>query len=98
VKVVWTPRAQRRLQELHDYIAEDQPTNAVRWIARVLLRGEQLGDHPLSGRIVPEYQRDSVREVFEGDYRIIYRVRSQQVDVLSVRHGAQSLPASQKKL
>jgi plasmid stabilization system protein ParE len=93
MKVVWMPRAQRRLQEIHDYIAKDQPANALRWMERVLALGEQIGAQPRSGRIVPEYQRETIREVFEGDYRIIYRIRSQQVDVLTVRHGARQLPA-----
>jgi plasmid stabilization system protein ParE len=92
MKVIWTPRAQRRLQEIHDYIAQDQPVNAARWVARVLDRGEQIGEQPRSGRVVPEYQRESIREIFEGDYRIIYRIRSQRVDMLSVRHGARRLP------
>lgn len=97
MKVIWTPRAQQRLQELHDYIAEDQPINATRFVERLLSRGEQIGDQPRSGRVVPEYQRETIREVLEGDYRLIYRIRSQQVDVLSVRHGAQRLPP-QKRL
>lgn len=98
MRVIWTPRAQRRLQEIHDYIAKDQPGNATRWVTRVLGRGEQIGDQPRSGRIVPGYQRDTVREVFEGDYRIIYRIRSQQVDVLTVRHATQLLPKTTRQL
>jgi toxin ParE1/3/4 len=98
MKVIWTPRAQQRLQEIHDHIALDQPVNATRWVARVLDRGEQIGDQPLSGRVVPEYQRETVREIFEGDYRIIYRIRSQQVDVLTVRHGAQRMPRRLRNL
>jgi toxin ParE1/3/4 len=96
MRVVWTPRAQRRLQEIHEYIAQDQPVNAARWMARVLDRGEQIGEQPRSGRIVPEYQRETIREVFEGNYRIIYRIRSQQVDVLTVRHGARRLPPQRR--
>lgn len=92
MKVVWTVHARRRLQEIHDRIAQDQPVNAVRWTTRVLDRGEQIGDQPRSGRMVPEYQRETIREVFEGDYRIIYRIRSQRVDVMTVHHGAQRLP------
>lgn len=92
MKVIWTPRAQQRLQEIHDYIAQDQPVNATRWVARVLDRGEQIGDQPRSGRMVPEYGRETIREIFEGDYRVIYRIRSQQVDVLTVRHGARQMP------
>lgn len=98
MKVIWTPRAQQRLQEIRDYIARDQPDNAIRWVARVLDRGEQIGDQPRSGRIVPEYQREAIREVFMGDYRIIYRIRSQQLDVLTVRHGAQTLPKATRQL
>ena len=93
MKVIWTPRAQQRLQEIHDYIALDQPANAVRWVARVLDRSDQIGEQPRSGRIVPEYQRDAIRELLEGDYRLIYRIRKQQVDVLTVRHGARRLPS-----
>ena len=92
MRVVWTARARRHLQEIYDYIAADQPENATRWAARVLARGEQIGEQPRTGRVVPEYKRDTIREIFEGDYRIIYRIRSQRVDVLSVRHGARLLP------
>lgn len=98
MKVIWTPRAQQRLQEIQDYIARDQPDNALRWVARVLDRGERIGDQPRSGRVVPEYQREAIREVFAGDYRIVYRLRSQQVDVLTVRHGARLLPKTPRKL
>lgn len=98
MKVIWTPRAQQRLQEIHDYIAKDQPGNAARWVARVLDRGEQIGEQPRSGRVVPEYQRETLREVFEGDYRVIYRIRSRQVDVLTVRHGARMLPKITRRL
>jgi len=98
MKVIWTPRAQQRLQEIHDYIAKDQPGNAERWVARVLDRGEQIGEQPRSGRVVPEYRRETLREVFEGDYRIIYRIRSRQVDVLTVRHGARMLPKITRRL
>ena len=96
MKVIWTPLAQRRLQEIHDYIAKEQPVNARRWMERVLSHGERIGEQPRIGRLVPEYQRETIREVFEGDYRIIYRIRSQQVDVLTVRHGARRLPPTHR--
>ena len=98
MKLIWTPRSQRRLQEIHDHIAQDQPAHALQWVARILDRSDQMGEHPRSGRIVPEYQRDTIREIFEGDYRIIYRIRSQQVDVLTVRHGARLLPGATRQL
>lgn len=93
MKVIWTPRAQLRIQEIHDHIALDQPGNAVRWVSQILGRGEQIGSQPRSGRIVPEYQRDDIREIFEGSYRIVYRILAERIDVLTVRHQARRMPA-----
>jgi plasmid stabilization system protein ParE len=33
-----------------------------------------------------------VREVREGDYRIIYRLHTGRVEILTVRHSSQLLP------
>jgi toxin ParE1/3/4 len=41
--------------------------------------------------MVPEYERNEIREVFEGRYRIIYLVEPTQVQVLAVIHGARDL-------
>jgi len=46
----------------------------------------------MSGRKVPEYESDEIREVIEKPYRIIYRIKPDQIDVLAVVHGAQLLP------
>lgn len=92
MRVVWTAQAQARLAEIHARIAKDQPVNADRFIDRVTRRGDQIGDHPYSGRIVPEYQQDDIREVFEGAYRIIYRILVDRADVVTVRRGSQPLP------
>jgi toxin ParE1/3/4 len=42
--------------------------------------------------MVQEYERDDVREVLEYPYRIIYRIKPDQIDVLAVVHGARELP------
>jgi len=41
----------------------------------------------MSGRKVPEYESDGIREVIEKPYRIIYRIKPDQIDVLAVVHG-----------
>jgi len=46
----------------------------------------------MSGRSVPEYETDDIRETIENPYRIIYRIKPDQVDVLAVIHCAQLLP------
>lgn len=94
MRVVWTARAQLRLQEIHDYIAQDQPLNAQRMINRLISRGDQIGRHPRSGRIVPEYRQDDIREIIEGAYRIIYRILADRIEVMTLRHGSQMLPST----
>ncbi len=47
---------------------------------------------PISGRKVPEYEAEDIRELIEKPYRIIYRIKSDQIDVLAVIHGARLLP------
>ena len=93
MRIVWTERAQLRLQEIHDYIAQDQPQNAQRMVDRLIRRGDQIDQHPYSGREVPEYQREEIREIIEGAYRIIYRILPDCIEVMTVRHGSQMQPS-----
>jgi toxin ParE1/3/4 len=46
---------------------------------------------PNSGRVVSEFDNDRIREIIEGKYRIIYTIQANQIEVLAVIHGAQSL-------
>jgi toxin ParE1/3/4 len=55
-------------------------------------RSEQIADHPLSGRKVPEYDAEDVRELVEKPYRIFYCIKPDRIKVLAVIHGAQPLP------
>ena len=45
----------------------------------------------LRGRMVPEFQAEDIREVIERPYRIIYRIKPEQIDVLAVIHGARQI-------
>ncbi|MBN4004777.1 type II toxin-antitoxin system RelE/ParE family toxin [Nostoc sp. LPT] len=67
-----------------------QPS-AQRLVERLTQRFEQIAQFPLSGRIVPEFETKQIREVIEGSYRIIYYIKSDQIDVLAVLHGFQQI-------
>ena len=92
MKVYWTENAIRHLFNIYEYIAANSPTYALRMVDRITRRSEQIAEHPLSGRTVPEYEAEYIREVIEKPYRIIYRIKPKQIDVLAVIHGAQILP------
>jgi toxin ParE1/3/4 len=69
----------------------DSPEYAKHVIDRPTRRSQQIAHFPLSGRRVPEYDADQIREVIEGPYRIIYHIKPDQVDVVAVIHGAMLL-------
>jgi toxin ParE1/3/4 len=98
VRVHWTDTAAAHLTALHDYIALDSSFYARRTVDRLTSRSKQLARYPHSGRMVPEYEQEDVREVIEGAYRIIYRILPQQIDVLAVVHSARELPGSVEQL
>lgn len=91
MKVHWTSTAQEHLDAIHAYIAQDSPEYAKRMVDRLTRRSQQIADFPLTGRRVPEYDMDQIREIIEGPYRIIYHITSDQIDVLAVVHAAMNV-------
>lgn len=88
----WTRTAIEHLLVIYEHIAKDAPLYAQLMVDRITRRSEQIAAFPKSGRIVPEYDAPDIREVIERSYRIIYRVKPDQIDIVAVVHGAQSLP------
>ena len=88
MKVHWTDLAIENLADIHEYIARSSSQYAPRMVDRLTRRSEQIGSFPHAGRVVPEIEHPNIREVFEGPYRIIYRIRTDRIDVLAVIHGA----------
>lgn len=78
--------------DIYEYIAQDSKQYATRTVDRLTKTSENLIDFPEIGRKVPEYDFDDIREIFEGQYRLVYRIKKNQVDVLAVIHGARLLP------
>jgi len=66
-------------------------------VDRITSRSRHLARFPMSGQMVAEYQDPDVREVIEGQYRLIYEVTASQIHVLAVVHGAQLLPVEQPR-
>jgi len=91
MRVHWTDNALKHLLDIYEYISKNSPIYAKRMIDRLTRRSEQIVDFPMSGRKVPEYDDEDLREVIEKPYRVIYRIMPDQIDVLAVIHGAQQL-------
>ncbi len=97
MKIVWSPLAIDRVAEIAQYIAQDSPNSAQKWVESIFKVVESLEQFPKSGRVVPEIIQDDFREIIHGNYRIIYRLHSKNVSILTVRHGRQILPVDEIK-
>ena len=92
MNVRWTRTAIGHLASIHEYIARDSARYARRMVDRITSRSRQIARFPRSGQMVPEYQDPNVREVVEGQFRVIYEVAAREIHVLAVIHGTQLLP------
>ena len=95
MKIIWSPLAIDKASEIAEYIAQDKPSVAEKWINTVFSKVEQLKSSPEIGRIVPEIRNDQIRELIYGNYRVIYRIEKKQISILTIRHGKQILPVDE---
>ncbi len=93
MKILWSPLSIERLEEISDYIAQDNIPAANKFIDDVFLKVEALKGNIEIGRVVPELLGHSkIREMIFGNYRIIYRYDDKMISVLTVHHFKQILP------
>ncbi len=87
MKIIWSPRAIERVQDISDYIAADSGKAAAKWIESVFKKVRSLKYFPNAGRVVPEIKKSNIKEIFHGEYRIIYKTFKSHIAILTVRHG-----------
>jgi toxin ParE1/3/4 len=93
LKVIWTEQALARLIDIQDFIARSNPVAAERLVRRIVERGDGLAKFPEMGRTVPELPGTGVREIIDGRYRIVYRLRAKGVQILTVFEGHRQFPS-----
>ncbi len=89
--VVWSPRAIADVEAIASYIASDSPSYAAAVVRRIVGTTRTLAEFPLSGRKVPEFEDESIRELIAYSYRIIYVVEQGEVLIAAVIHGRRML-------
>jgi len=87
-RIYWTRQSREDLRAIRAHIARDAPATASAYILKLRLLVGRLRQFPFSGEVVPEIGREDLREVLQGNYRIIYRVADGRVDILAVFHSA----------
>lgn len=76
VIIIITESADADLEDIENYIAQDSPAVAQKFISRIFDKIDQLYEYPKSGKFVPEIKDSSIRELLINKYRIIYQIKN----------------------
>ncbi len=88
-KVIWTDNAIQDLNDIGDYISKDSEKYAQLTVNRLFDSVDILEFHPFSGKIVPEFKNELIREIINGNYRIVYQIFDEtRIDILTVHNCA----------
>ena len=93
-EVIWSNRAATDFEHIIEYIAKDNPSNAMQVFKKIRDKASGLYRFPERGRIVPELQDQGVRQYREliiAPWRIVYRISERSVCVLSVLDSRQNI-------
>ncbi|MFQ5772440.1 MAG: type II toxin-antitoxin system RelE/ParE family toxin [bacterium] len=93
MKIVFSSRALADMAKIVKFIAYDKPQAARRWAVSIRESVSKLSDFPRLGRVVPEYEDETIREIIKGQYRIVYKLddEKQTIVIVTVHHGKKPL-------
>jgi len=91
MKIVWSFIAAGNIIESNRYISKDNPDAARDVIKDIYEAGNSIKKFPEKGRVVPEFRKNNIREIFCRGYRIIYKIEAKIITILTVRHMRQHL-------
>ena len=91
-RVVWPHYALADLDDIAEYIARDSRRAALRVVDDILAAGGRLSAFPFSGGVVEAYGLESVRQIFVGEYRLIYEIEDDVVEIWMVIHTRRRFP------
>ncbi|NLT51122.1 MAG: type II toxin-antitoxin system RelE/ParE family toxin [Ignavibacteria bacterium] len=87
MKVRWTRESLIRLREVKPYISKDNPQAAAKFLDKIINLAESIKENPEKGRIVPEITISNIRELLYKNYRIVYIIKKESIDILTVFEG-----------
>jgi toxin ParE1/3/4 len=92
MEILWTQEAIDKLIEIEDFIAKDSTERAVTFVDEIIEHIEAvLPDKPRIGRSVPEISNPNIRELIFNNYRIVYRINENTLEILTVFEGHRML-------
>lgn len=90
-RIEWSPRAISHFEGICDHIAKDSKYYAVLFAKRIISIVKSIPQFPKSGRVVPEYNDENLREKLYENYRIVYRIKEGIIEIVAICHGSRLL-------
>lgn len=87
-EIVWSARASKDVHTIYQYIAMDSKFHANKWLDKIRGRINLLPEQPYMGRVIPEKSDPNLRELIDGNYRIMYRVSKKQIVIYRIMHAS----------
>ena len=96
-RVSWTELAWNGVESAAEYIARDSPRYAAALVREARDAAQSLRQFANRGRYVPEENDPNIRELLVQSYRLMYRVRGNDVEIINFIHGARDLASIIRK-
>lgn len=91
-ELIWSPRSLKDLEIIYVYILNEDSLEAARnFVNELLLETTTIPEFPYKGRVVPELNKNNVREKIYKSYRIIYRIKDEGIELVTFLHQARRL-------
>lgn len=90
-KIKWSPRAASNFEDICAHIGKDSEYYASLFAKKVNVLIKAIPQFPKAGRIVPEYGDENIREKIYENYRIVYRIKEDFIEIVAICHGAKPL-------
>lgn len=87
MKLLWTEKAISDLNEIEKFIARDNLDIAIKFVDKLIDKAETLVENPKKGRVVPELSIKQIREILYKNYRVVYILKQNSIDILTVFEG-----------
>ncbi len=91
VRIIWSEQAKQDLNEIFAYISRDSSNFATLLVNQIHESVSILIDFPNLGRKVPELRDISIREIIFKNYRIIYQIKQENIEIVTIFHGSKLL-------
>jgi toxin ParE1/3/4 len=93
-QVVLSGSARSDIRDIVRYISVEDPQQGLSFGRFLLRHARSLGQFPLRGRAVPEFEDENIRELIAKAYRIVYRLNHDEhlIEVIRFWHAGRGTP------